>query len=115
MIRQLNIFTMSFIVCTSIAIAFADGPHPVPETQYGELKNQLNISNMERAFGSKKIEVLDIISATEQAYNGRSYNILATISIDGKIAKKCCFVAHNFFPRQQGYIIIKATVGVKKC
>lgn len=112
MIRQ--VFAVSFIVCILIANAVADASQPVPEKQYGELKKQLNISRMERAFGNKKIEVLDIISATEEVYNGKSYNILATISIDGR-TKKCCFIAHNFFPRQNGYFIIEATVGAKEC
>lgn len=114
MTRQFNTFAVSFILCIFIANAFTDELHPVPESQYVELKNQLNTSKMERAFGNKKIEVLDIISATEQINNGKTYNILATISVNGR-TEKCCFIAQNFFPRQQGYFIIKATVGARKC
>lgn len=114
MIRQIKCSALSVVVCILITSTFADGPQPVPERQYGELKNQLNNSRMERAFGNKKIEVLDIISATEEVNNGKSYNILAKISINGR-TEKCCFVAQNFFPRQHGYFIIKATVGAKKC
>lgn len=110
----MNHFAVLFVVCILIVAAFADGLHPVPENQYDELKFQLQNSKMDRFFGGKSIQVLDIVSATEQVLNGKNYHILANISINGR-TKKCCFNAQNFFPRQDGYFIIKADVGAKKC
>lgn len=114
MIRQVNVFAIAFMVCIVIADSFADGLHPVPESQYGEVKKQLQHSKMERFFREANIQILDILSATVETNNGKNYNILSTISINGR-SKKCCFNAHNFFPRQDGYFIIKAKVDAKKC
>lgn len=114
MMRQVDIFAVSCIVCILIAGAFADGLYPVPTRQYDELASQLRNSNMERTFGSAKVEVLDVKSVSEQVVDDKNYLILATILINGRI-EKCCFVVHHFFPPQQRFFIISADVGVRKC
>lgn len=114
MIRQVNIFAVAFIACILIADAFAGGLYPVPESQYGELKQQLKNSNMGLVFGNTNIQVLDILSATEEVVENKNYHILATIVIDGR-TEKCCFIVHHFFPPQQRFFVISADVGARKC
>lgn len=114
MIRQVDIFAVSCIVCILIANVFADGLYPVPTRQYDELKKQLKNSNMGRTFGNTKVEILDVKSVSEQVVEEKNYKILATILIDGRI-EKCCFVVHHFFPPQQRFFIVSADVGARKC
>lgn len=114
MIRQIKISVASFILCILISTAFADGLYPVPTRQYDDLKTKLRNSNMERTFGSTKVDVLDIKSVSEQVVDERNYHILATIVIDGRI-EKCCFVVHHFHPPQQRFFIVSADVGARKC
>lgn len=114
MIRQVNIFTVSFTLCILVADTFAGGLYPVPESQYGELKTQLKNSNMGRVFGSTSIQVLDIVSATEQVVENKNYHIMANILINDRI-EKCCFIVHHFFPRQERFFVISADVGARKC
>lgn len=124
MIRQLNIFAISFVVCISIADAFmpyslfppmAGGHSPVPAQRCGELKSQLESSNMGSALGgTASVRILNILSATQQVVAGMKYHILATVSIDGR-TEKCCFIVHHSLPPQRRFNVLSAEVGVQEC
>lgn len=118
MIRQSNIFAISFVVCISsilIADAFVLGGYlSVPEDRFHLLKNHLKSStNLDMALGGTRVQILDILSAKLQLdAAATNYRILATIRINGR-TENCCFELHRSY--NQDYIVLDAKVGAQKC
>lgn len=117
MVRQLNIFAISFVVCIS-SISIADGwvlgsYLPLPSDHFDSLKSNLESANMNSAFGGASVRILDILSAKHQlGASNPTYRILATISINGR-TEKCCIDLLRTFNRE--FIVAKAKVGAQKC
>ena len=118
MMRQ--ILAISLFVCFS-SILIADSYliipgyyYPVASHQYGELKTQLESSNMGSALGGdSSVQIVNIISAKRNFMPGKNYRILANVSINGQ-TKTVCFVTQSL-PSQEQLTVTSAQVGFKTC
>lgn len=115
MIRSVNIFALSFIICISSIltadVSTADGRSPVPASQFNQLKSQLESTKLGQAFGGNRVRILYIESATQQAMEGTLYHIMAKISFNEQ-PKSCCFTVHK---TDQEFDIQRIQIGAKKC
>lgn len=114
MFRLVNCFAFPFVFISFFYIADAQsipgGYSPAPRSEYEDLKIKLQNSNIKSALGTENssVEVVKIVSASQQVVAGMNYRIEATIKINRK-SYEYCFKVEQSLPPNPTFNVVCAS------